>query len=218
MTRPEPALRRLRAALRVGVSAVAVAVATGGGAAAQVSVGVTAGLNRSAVTGSGSSGADARSGFMLGGTATVMVGEVLSFRPELYLSTRGSGFRTGPANIDRRMLKTTSLQLPLLVQLHTGPAETIRPHLLAGVSLGVAVTCRIDDGPCAEETSLTRPTLQAGVVMGAELELGATALGVRYEAGLRPVGRFSWGTEIFDGVLSFTARRFLYSRERRDPG
>lgn len=203
--------------LRAAVWTAAVAAVAVVGATAQVSMGVTAGLNRSALTGSGSSGADSRMGFMLGGTATVMVGEVFSLRPELYFSTKGSGFRTGPANIDRRTLETTSLQLPLLVQLHTGPAGLLRPHLFAGVSMGVAVTCQIDGGPCSEETNLTRPALQAGVVMGAELELGATAVGVRYEAGLRPVGRFSWGTEIFAGVLSFTARRFLYSRERRDP-
>lgn len=204
-------------ALPTGLLVVASAAAAGGEATAQLSVGVMAGLNRSMATGSGSSGADARTGFMVGGTTTVLVAETFSLRPELYLSTKGSRFRTGPAGSDVRTMESVSVEIPLLAQLHTGPSELVRPHLLAGVSLGLTVRCRIDGADCSNDASLTRRAWEAGVVMGAELEVGRTAFGARYEAGLRPVGKFTWGTEIFDGVLSFTARYFLYSRSERVP-
>ena len=205
----------LSTAVSVGVLAVAAVAATGVEAAAQLSVGVMGGLNRSTATGSGSSGAEARTGFMLGGTATILVGETFSVRPELYFSTKGSRFRTGPGGFDFRTMKTASVQMPLLVQLHTRPGGLVRPHLFAGVSLGVSVRCRIDAAECSEDESLTRGGFETGVVMGGEVEFGWVAVGARYEAGLGPAGQFSWGTDIFDGVLSFTVRSRVFSRGRR---
>ena len=213
---PAPAMRRARAATAVGVLAVATFAAIGAGTAAtaQLSVGVVAGLNRSTATGSGSLEAEGRTGFMLGGTTTILVSETISLRPEFYISTKGSRFRTGPRSVDFRTMDVTSVQLPVLVQLHTRPGGLVRPHLLAGVSLGVAVACRIEADDCSQEESLTRERFESGVVVGAEVEVGGAAVGARYEAGLGPAGQFSWGTDIFHGVLSFTARYHVFSRGR----
>ena len=198
------------------VAALGVAGAAGAGtaAAAQLSVGAIAGLNRSTATGSGSLEAEGRTGFMLGGTATILVNETISLRPELYVSSKGSRFRTGPRSIDFRTMEAWSVQLPLLVQLHTRPGDLVRPHLFAGMSLGFSVACQLDAGDGSQEESLTRDRLEAGVVVGAEIAVGEAALGARYEAGLGPAGQFSWGTDIFHGVLSLTARYQVFSRGR----
>lgn len=191
------------------LSAVPVSAASG-----QLRAGVLSGVSRSTVTGSGSPGARARTGVIFGGFAILSLSESFSIRPEVYFSTKGSRFRLDPGTVETLAFETSSVQMPLLLQLHTGRGRQLRPHLFGGVSFGRRLGCKVSGRPCHDVEVLTRGSNETGLILGGEVELAGAALGVRYEAGLAPAGEFTWGTEIFDGVLSLTARYSLFSSER----
>jgi len=166
------------------------------------------------VTGSGSAGARARTGVIFGGFASLALSESFSIRPEVYFSTKGSRFRLDPGTVETLSLETSSLQLPLLLQLHTRRGQRLRPHLFGGVSFGRRLGCDVSGRPCQDVEVLARESYETGLILGGEVELARAALGVRYEAGLVPAGEFTWGSEIFDGVLSVTARYSLFGSAR----
>ena len=195
---------------RFGVlMAVALLAAPVSGTRAQTSVGLITGMGISTYSGSGAGNVEWRTAFMGGGVAAFPVGETISIRSELYFSSKGSRVRTETGAVGENVLELSYLQVPVLVQLRPPVAAVVRPHLFGGISLALPVRCTRDDVPCTDVEHLDVHSFDAGVLVGAEIEMFGIGIGARYEAGLNSVLPSVSGTEVNHGVLLFTGRYML---------
>ena len=195
---------------RFGVlTAVALLAAPVSGTRAQTSVGLITGMGISTYSGSGAGNIEWRTAFMGGGVAAFPVGETISIRSELYFSSKGSRVRTETGAVGENVLELSYLQVPVLVQLRPPVAAVVRPHLFGGISLALPVRCTRDDVPCTDVEHLDVHSFDAGVLVGAEIEMFGIGIGARYEAGLNSVLPSVSGTEVNHGVLLFTGRYML---------
>ena len=189
--------------------AVALLAAPVSGTRAQTSVGLITGMGISTYSGSGAGNVEWRTAFMGGGVAAFPVGETISIRSELYFSSKGSRVRTETGAVGENVLELSYLQVPVLVQLRPPVAAVVRPHLFGGISLALPVRCTRDDVPCTDVEHLDVHSFDAGVLVGAEIEMFGIGIGARYEAGLNSVLPSVSGTEVNHGVLLFTGRYML---------
>ena len=189
--------------------AVALLAAPVSGTRAQTSVGLITGMGISTYSGSGAGNVEWRTAFMGGGVAAFPVGETISIRSELYFSSKGSRVRTETGAVGENVLELSYLQVPVLVQLRPPVAAVVRPHLVGGISLALPVRCTRDDVPCTDVEHLDVHSFDAGVLVGAEIEMFGIGIGARYEAGLNSVLPSVSGTEVNHGVLLFTGRYML---------
>ena len=181
-------------------------------ASAQTAFGVIGGFNRARFTGSGAVDVASRTAYLVGAVGDFPITETFSIRPELYFSTKGAEVRTGLGSGADGPVKTFALsyvQLPFLVQLQPGSGGSVRPHLFAGVSVGAVLGCRLGTVDCDDIREINQHGMDAGVLMGGELEFGDIAFGMRYETGVRAVDATVPGNEIYNGVLSFTLKYML---------
>lgn len=183
-------------------------------ASAQPAVGVMTGFSRASFTGGGSRDAVARTTFLFGGVGELAFGEMFSLRSELYFSEKGARVetllgdpRTGPT----KLFRVPYIQLPLLAQLRTSLGDHLRPHLFGGMSVGALLRCELAEEGCDEIEEIGYRSVDLGVLVGGELEWGGVAFGARYEAGIRAVEASVLGNELYNGVLSFTAR-YIFRR------
>lgn len=200
--------RRLRL---IGAILLAAPLST---ASAQPTVGVIGGVSRASFTGGGSGNVVARTTFLIGAVGQISFGETLSLRSELYISDKGARVetllgdpRTGPT----KLFKVPYVQLPLLAQLRTSLGDRVRPHLFGGVSVGALLGCELEDTDCDDIEEIGHRSVDFGVLVGGEVEWNGVGVGVRYEAGIRAVEASVLGNELYNGVLSFTAR-YMFRR------
>lgn len=178
-------------------------------ALAQVGLGVIGGMSRAGFTGSGAIEVSARTKLLIGVTGDVPFGETFSLRPELYVSTKGARLNTvlgdyglGPSKV----FSLTYVQMPMLAQLRTAPGGALRPHLFGGLSVGALLGCELQDDDCSDIEQIGHRTVDVGVVVGGEVDWRGLGIGARYEAGVRAMEASMEGSEIYNGVLSFTVR------------
>ena len=178
-------------------------------ASAQLGLGIIGGVSRSGFTGSGAIEVSARTKLLIGVTGDVPFGETFSLRPELYVSTKGARLNTvlgdyglGPSKV----FGLTYVQMPILAQLRTAPGDALRPHLFGGLSVGTLLGCELQEEDCGDIEPIGHRTVDVGVVVGGELGWRDLGIGARYEAGVRAMEASMEGSEIYNGVLSFTVR------------
>lgn len=204
--------RRIAGSAAVGrrlLIAAALTAASVSPASAQLGLGVIGGFSRAGFTGSGAIEVSARTKFLIGVTGDVPFGETFSVRPELYISTKGARLNTvlgdyglGPSKV----FGLTYIQMPVLAQLRTAPGSALRPHLFGGLSVGALLGCELQDDDCGDIAQIAHRTVDVGVVVGGELGWRGLGIGARYEAGVRAMEASTEGSEIYNGVLSFTVR------------
>lgn len=189
--------------------AAALLTASASPASAQLGLGVIGGVSRAGFTGSGAIEVSARTKLLIGVTGDVPFGETFSLRPELYVSTKGARLNTvlgdyglGPS----KAFGLTYVQMPILAQLRTAPGGVVRPHLFGGLSVGALLGCELQDDDCGDIEAIGHRRVDVGVVVGGELSWRGLGIGARYEAGVRAMEASMEGTEIYNGVLSFTVR------------
>lgn len=211
------ARRQLRRGILIGAILLAAPLSE---VSAQPAVGVMTGFSRASFTGGGSRDAVARTTFLVGGVGEIAFGEVFSLRSELYFSEKGARVetllgdpRTGPT----KLFRVPYIQLPLLAQMRTSLGDHVRPHLFGGMSVGALLGCELADEGCDEIEEIGYRSVDLGVLVGGELEWGGVAFGARYEAGIRAVEASVLGNELYNGVLSFTAR-YIFRRESAGEG
>lgn len=178
-------------------------------ASAQSAVGLIGGVNRSRFTGSGAVDVASRTAFLVGLVGDFAISETFSIRPELLFSSKGAEVRTAVGAEADGPVKAFALpyiQLPLLAQLRPEAGGSLRPHLFAGISLGALLGCKLGTVDCDDIAEVNQHGMDTGVVVGGEVELTRIGFGVRYEAGVRAVDASVPGNEIYNGVVSFTAR------------
>ena len=219
--RRDDALGRFRRARMIGAMllAAAASAAWSPAASAQAAVGAMTGFSRASFTGGGSGDVVARTTFLIGGVGEIAFGEV-SLRSELYFSEKGAQVetllgdpRTGPT----KLFRVPYVQLPLLVQLQTSRGGRLQPSLFGGLSVGSLLGCELADEDCDDIEGIGYRTVDFGVLAGAEVEWNRVGLGVRYEAGVRAVEASILGNELYNGVLSFTAR-YMFRRRAVEDG
>lgn len=124
----------------------------------------------------------------IGGRRTLVGG--LAIAAEAIYAVKGVQAKVGSAG-----LRQAWLELPVLLRHEFPVTGAVRPHLLAGPTLGWLVACDFNGGgavePCderyGEEESYHR--LDAGIMLGAGLELRQLGVSVRYELGWRDINR-----------------------------
>lgn len=174
----------------------------------QARFGVISGLSRATFTGGGAQGVTWRTALMVGGVADLRLGDALAMRSELHFATKGSRARVGKTAV--AAMRLSYLQLPVLLQLLTEPDVLLRPRLFGGVSFGLLISCRREDIACSDDLHVH--DFDTSLIVGGEIEVFGTGLGVRYEAGLGSVTAQAPGLEIQNGVLSLTLRYLFKSR------
>lgn len=204
--------RRLGGRAAVGralLIALGLLTASDAPASAQLGLGVIGGVSRAGFTGSGAIEVNPRTKLLIGVTGDLPFGETFSVRPELYISTKGASLNTvlgdyglGPSKV----FSLTYIQMPILAQLRTAPGGPVRPHLFGGLSVGALLGCELQDNDCDDVEAIGHRTVDVGVVVGAELGWRDVGFGARYEAGVRAMEASMPGSEIHNGVLSFTLR------------
>ncbi len=187
-------------------------------ASAQLPVGVIGGIQRTNFIGGGSGDFTWRTAYMLGVTGDMSLGETFSFRPEIQYSSKGSVVKTELGEAGQAAYRLSYLQMPLLGQLRTAPGGSLRPHMFAGVSLGVLLRCRLAEQACNDIADFNQNRFEFGLVVGSEIEGWGAALGVRYEVGLRPVDATVQGNAIYNGALSITLRYGVWPLRGPAPG
>jgi len=209
--------RRLRRGVLIGAI---LSAAPFSAASAQPAVGVLTGFSRASFTGGGSRDAVARTTFLIGGVGEIAFGEMFSLRSELYFSEKGARVETllgDPRSGPTKLFRVPYVQLPLLAQLRTPLGGHLRPHLFGGMSVGALLGCELGDEGCDEIEEIGYRSVDLGVMVGGELEWSGIAVGVRYEAGIRAVEASVLGNELYNGVLSFTAR-YIFRRGAAEDG
>ena len=179
---------------------------------AQLPIDVIGGIQRTNFIGGGSGDFTWRTAYMFGVMSDLSLGETASLRSEVQFSTKGSALRTELGEVSQTAFRLWYLQIPVLGQLHTAPGGSLRPHMFAGVSLGVLLRCRLAEQACGDIAEFSRNRFELGLVMGSEVEGWGGALGVRYEVGLRPVDASVDGNAIYNGALSVTFRYRVWGR------
>lgn len=169
-------------------------------AQAQVWGGPRLGVSISNLGGDDARNADSRTGMIVGWSFHVDRGSRVAFQPEFNYWEKGADSRF--FGLDTR-LKTSYLDIPLLVRLDLTDGGAVTPHLLVGPTLGINLTCevRVSGGPfsgkrdCEDSDGLDVKTLDLGVGggFGIAMDMGGWRLlaDARYTVGM---------TDIFEDV------------------
>lgn len=202
-----------RASLRALVAAPALVAAAASAApvSAQVSFGVVAGPTRTSFSGPGSSGATARTGFMVGGVGELGLNDVFSVRPEVHLARKGARVLGWLGTRGYGSFALSYVQASLLGQLRAPVAEKAAAVLYGGLSAGLLARCSLAGRACGELQDFDGHAAELSIVWGAEIELFDAAVGVRCEAGANSVDAAARNA-VNNAVWSLTARYVLVRR------
>ncbi len=207
--------------LAVPAAALAAAVLLAAPLRGQVTaVGVRGGLSVATFSGSEAGSPGNQAGFVVGGFATLPIGRLLAFQPELLYPPKGAKWDV-PGISSTGSVKLHYLEVPLLVRVNI-PASAdgaFTPYIAAGPFFALKARCEISvedqnttiitgcDDPLLEGSVKFKST-EAGVTFGAgtDVRIGKTSLVFdgRYDLGLTEVDAASPPTDIRNRAFMFT--------------
>lgn len=166
----------------------------GAQAQGQAQIGVIAGATFSTLR--GVDNLDTRTG-LIGGLSLVLPGGgIFAWQPELLFTSKGAkGTNSGPSG-----LKLNYVELPILLRLSPVSVSGVRPHVYAGPSFGLELSCTVQgtDGDCDDVPSITTKSVDIGGVAGGGVtfDVGGALLtgGARYTFGVSKVAEFDVST------------------------
>ncbi len=177
-------------------------------------VGVKGGLNISNLYTSDGSSSDMLAGFNVGVFTKMPVTNSIAFQPEINLSTKGASVTYNNLFVDgTAKFNLTYIEVPFLcvlnvtrlVNLQFGPYVA---YLIDGKVTNVANVTLFNFEQNMNVNDYNR--LDAGIVLGAGLDVGSVTMGARYNYGLTKVGKTSsfLGTnstfpDATNGVINF---------------
>lgn len=156
-------------------------------------VGIKGGLNLSNLYSDKDSKSDMKAGFNLGLFAKMPVSESLAIQPELYYTMKGASVTYNTLILDGTAdFSLSYIELPVLLvfklgdfaNLHFGPYVS---YLLNGKVKNSANINLFDFENNIDMDNYNR--IDAGVALGAGIDLGSISIGARYNLGLTKVGR-----------------------------
>ena len=155
--------------------------------------GVKGGLNISNLNTSDAKSSDMITGFNLGVFNKLPVSGFLSIQPEFYITTKGASVTYNNLFIDGTgKFNLTYLEVPLLCVLNVTKLLNVQfgpyaAYLIDGKVKNVANINLFNFEQNINVNDYNR--IDAGVVLGAGLDVGAITLGARYNLGMTKVGK-----------------------------
>ena len=155
--------------------------------------GVKGGLNLSNLYTSESSGSDLLVGFNLGFFDKLPLTETIAIQPEFYLTTKGSSVTYNGLLLDgTAKFNLTYLEVPVLVVVNLTPVLNVQfgpylAYLVDGKVTNVANVSLFNFEQNMNVDDYNR--FDAGVAVGAGIDLGSLTIGARYNYGLTKVGK-----------------------------
>lgn len=155
--------------------------------------GVKGGLNLSNLNTSDASSSDMLVGFNIGVFDKLPVSNFLAIQPEFYISTKGASVTYNNLFVDgTAKFNLTYLEVPLLCVVNVTKLLNIQfgpyvAYLVDGKVKNVANVSLFNFEQNINVNNYNR--IDAGVVLGAGLDVGAITLGARYNLGMTKVGK-----------------------------
>lgn len=155
--------------------------------------GVKGGLNLSSLNSSDGSKSDMLLGFNLGVFDKLQVTSLIAIQPEFYVTTKGSSvtydnlFANGTAKFN-----LTYLEIPLLCVVNVTKLLDVQfgpyvAYMVDGKVTNVANVTLFNYEQNINTNDYNR--IDAGIVLGAALEVGSITMGARYNLGMTKVGK-----------------------------
>jgi hypothetical protein len=170
-------------ALILFLGAGLVFTATPAQAQMDIKPGIRAGVDFMTIGGDNTDGLDSRTGFLIGGYATIGLGGPIAVQPELQYIQKGASASFGNTDITRKL---DYIEIPVLVKYQI-PAGGFSPNVFAGPALGFNVTAEDSNGDSVDISDSTSGT-EFGLYFGAGADFGLSAgtvsVDVRYNLGL----------------------------------
>jgi len=155
--------------------------------------GVKGGLNLSNLYESDASSSDMIVGFNLGVFNKIPVSKVLAIQPEFYVTTKGASLTYNSLFVDgTAKFNLTYVEVPLLCVVNVTRLLNIQfgpyvAYLVDGKVKNVANVNMFNFEDNIDVNDFNR--IDAGVVLGAGLEVGGITMGARYNLGMTKVGK-----------------------------
>lgn len=156
-------------------------------------VGIKAGVNFSNLYTEDATSEDMNIGFNVGVFAKMPMSDYFAIQPELYYTRKGGAVVYNTLLIDgAASFNLSYIELPLLFVLKLGPAANIHfgpyvSYLLSGKATNNADGNIFDFEENINVDNYNR--IDAGVAVGAGLDIGSVTVGARYNLGLTTVGK-----------------------------
>ena len=160
---------------------------------AQVRIGVKAGLNMSSLYTNDSENSNLITGFNMGVFSKLPILDFLAIQPEIYLTTKGASVSYNNLFVDgSARFNLTYLEVPVLCvynitdnfNVHAGPYLA---YMLNGKVTNDSDINLFDFEENIDANDYNR--IDAGIALGAGVDVGAISLGLRYNLGLTKVGK-----------------------------
>ena len=159
----------------------------------QIQLGVRGGLNLSNLYASDASSSDMIAGFNLGVFNKIPVSSLLSMQPEFYVSTKGASVTYNNLFVDgTAKFNLTYLEVPVLCIVNVTRLMNVQfgpyvAYLVDGKVKNVANVNLFNFEKNINVNDYNR--VDAGVVLGAGLEVSGITMGARYNLGMTKVGK-----------------------------
>jgi hypothetical protein len=128
-------------------------------------------------------GLDSRTGFLIGGFATIDFGAPVLVQPELTYVQKGASAEINDSDITQKL---DYIEIPVLVKYKI-PAGGFSPNLFAGPALGFNINAERSNGDTQDISDSTSGT-EFGLYLGAGADFGLSAgtlsVDARYNLGL----------------------------------
>jgi len=156
-------------------------------------IGFKGGLNLSNMNTSDASGSDMLLGFNLGVFAKCPVTSMLAIQPEIYVTTKGASITYNNIFMDgTAKFNLTYLEIPLLCVVNVTKLLNVQfgpyvAYMIDGKVKNVANVNLFNFEQSIDVNDYNR--IDAGLVLGAGLEVGSITMGARYNLGMTKVGK-----------------------------
>jgi opacity protein-like surface antigen len=148
-----------------------------------ISPGVRAGVDFMSVGGDDTDGFDSRTGFLIGGYATIDFGAPVLVQPEIMYIQKGASAEIGDTEITQKL---DYIEIPVLAKYQI-PAGGFSPNVFAGPALGFNINAERSNGDTQDISDSISGT-EFGLYFGAGADFGLSAgtvsIDARYNLGL----------------------------------
>lgn len=155
------------------------AVSLAAGAQAETDFGIKAGVSISNIKGDNTDGLDSKTGFMVGGFASIPISAPAAIQPEVFYVQKGAKFGLGGADAS---FKLDYIEIPVLFK-YTVDGESARPFFLLGPSLGFKMSAKTEVEGTSEDVEDVAST-DFGLVFGLGMNMQQFLIEFRYTLGL----------------------------------